>query len=571
VTDEHQSRAGDRSDPVRDVSDINPWARGGSMSKIPITTPSPEPTGESISKIPITTPAPEAAGGAVVNAATPRRSSRSSLIVIVALTGIVGVVLAITLRPWRDSPSTDDTGVAATTSIPVTSPAGTLPTPEAVVPVAGAAVVAEPDVDDRRGCGRPDVWVQVCDAANFGGAAMGAAMYAVTAGGPGLVAVGASVEDCCADFVYSAENETSYESEEYLDADAVVWTSVDGLTWSRVPHDEQVFGGPDVQQMISVTAGGPGLVAVGSERRVDEQGNAAVWTSVDGLTWTRVPDDEDVFGGPGEQQMISVTAGGPGLVAVGNDGAADNEQANAAVWTSVDGLTWTRVPDDEAVFGGQYRQRMLSVTAGVAGLVAVGSDGHPIDRYDIELAADAAVWTSPDGLTWSRVPHEEPVFGGPGEQQMNSVTVGGPGLVAVGSSEEEKAGPDDAADEPANVNHDAAVWTSPDGLTWSRVPHDEAVFAVSNTEGDLTEIMLSVTAGGPGLVAVGFDSADQCGWDAAVWTSPDGLTWSQVPSPNTCGRSGSYEQMRSVTDAGSGLVAVGWEWGESPGAAVWNS
>jgi hypothetical protein len=236
-----------------------------------------------------------------------------------------------------------------------------------------------------------------------------------------------------------------------------------------------------------------------------------VWTSVDGFTWTRVPDDEEVFGGRGEQQMVSVTAGGPGLVAVGNDGAAGNEQANAAVWTSV------------------------------------------------------------DGLTWSRVPHEEAVFGGPGEQQMNSVTVGGPGLVAVGSSEEEEVGPDDAAGEPADVNHDAAVWTSPDGLTWSRVPHDEAVFAVSIGSADMTEIMLSVTAAGPGLVAVGFDSHDQCGWDAAAWTSPDGLTWSQVPNPNTCpDPNGSYEQMLSVTDAGPGLVAVGWEWADDPGAAVWN-
>lgn len=104
VTDEHQSSADDRSDPVRDVSDVNPWAIGGSMSEIPITAP-----------------APEAAGGTVVNAATPRRGSRSLLIAIVALSAIVGVVLVITLGPWRDTPSTDGTSVAATLSITVTS------------------------------------------------------------------------------------------------------------------------------------------------------------------------------------------------------------------------------------------------------------------------------------------------------------------------------------------------------------------------------------------------------------------------------------------------------------------
>ena len=51
----------------------------------------------------------------------------------------------------------------------------------------------------------------------------------------------------------------------------------------------------------------------------NEEGNAAVWTSPDGFTWSRVPHDEAVFGGAGEQKMVSVTGGGLGLVAVGYD------------------------------------------------------------------------------------------------------------------------------------------------------------------------------------------------------------------------------------------------------------
>ena len=45
----------------------------------------------------------------------------------------------------------------------------------------------------------------------------------------------------------------------------------------------------------------------------------------------------------------------------------------------------------------------------------------------------AAVWTSVDGITWTRVPHDEALFG---DTTMSSVTAGGPGLVAVGESEE---------------------------------------------------------------------------------------------------------------------------------------
>ena len=74
------------------------------------------------------------------------------------------------------------------------------------------------------------------------------------------------------------------------------------------------------------------------------------------LAWERVPHDEAVFGGEGYQSMWSVAAGGPGLVAIGSDRVSDGGPDNAAVWTSPDGLAWTRVPHDEAIFGGGQRR-----------------------------------------------------------------------------------------------------------------------------------------------------------------------------------------------------------------------
>jgi len=310
--------------------------------------------------------------------------------------------------------------------------------------------------------------------------------------------------------------------------------------WSRVPHDEAVFGGADNQEMRSVAAGGPGLIAVGT----DESGgwSAAVWTSPDGLTWTRL-SDEAVFGGPENQGMASVVAGGPGFVAVGYDSSSGDGE-DAAVWTSPDGLTWTRVPHDQAVFGGADSQWMNEVAVGGPGLVAVGIASSDRDT-------DAAVWTSPDGLTWTRVPHDETVLGGPGTQFMASVVVGGPGLVAVGY-------------DSSGDGQNAAVWTSPDGLTWTRVPHDEATFAYAE--------MSSVAAGGPGLVAVGTDYMGGDLGGAAVWTSPDGLTWTRVPHDETVFGGPGTQFMASVVVGGPGLVAVGFD--ESDGdndAAVWTS
>jgi hypothetical protein len=234
----------------------------------------------------------------------------------------------------------------------------------------------------------------------------------------------------------------------------------------------------------NVTAGGPGLVAVGA---VEEE-VTAVWTSPDGLTWSRVPHDPAVFGGEGNQlSMNSVTAGGRGLVAVGEEESGGG-WVYAAVWTSVDGITWSRVPHSDAAFGESGVQSMSAVAAGPSGLVAVGADSSK---------GAAAVWTSPDGITWSRVSHDKAVLGGLGSQSMNSVTLGGPGLVAVGSTW-------------MGGVPDAVVWTSPDGTTWSRVPDDESVFGRA--------VMESVTSSGAGLVAVGatrpFNDFDL---DAVVW------------------------------------------------------
>ena len=346
-------------------------------------------------------------------------------------------------------------------------------------------------------------------------------MFAVASTGSGLVAVGADRSGG--------------------DADAAIWNSPDGITWSRVPHDEAALGGESDQFVNDVTVGGPGLVAVGHEGPLFADTDAAVWTSPDGITWSRAPHDEAVFGGENDQSMTSITAGGPGLVAVGRDSSGDD--SDAAVWTSADGITWSRVPHGEAVFGGENDQGMNSVTAGGLGLVAVGGDGSAEDE-------DAAAWISPNGITWSRVPHDEAVFGGDSHQYMSDVRAGGPGLVAVGRDFDDTSG--------ARV---AAVWTSPDGRAWSRVPHSDAAFAEAE--------MNSVTASGMNLVVVGVDRSVR-GWDGAVWISPDGINWSRVPHDGGMFGGDDFQRMHDVTATEVGFVAVGHDNANGEAnAAVW--
>ncbi len=364
-------------------------------------------------------------------------------------------------------------------------------TPE---PAVAASTVTGPDV----------TWSRSMDAALGGDGAQG--MFDVVAAGPGLVALGHEEQGPDAGLVCG-----------------VVWTSPDGSQWTRVPEvgaeAGECGGSPGG---TTVAAGGPGVVAMGPPSTV-------VWTSRDGLSWQQHLGEPVAW----MEQVVDVTAGGPGLVAVGVS-RADTEDSSAAVWTSPDGVTWTPVPEDEAVFGGKGSQLMMSVTQGGPGLVAVG-----IDRD-----SSAAVWTSPDGVTWTRVPDDEAVFGGEGSQHMFGVTSGGPGLVAVG---------EDWTDTESGGGR-AAVWTSPDGVTWTRVADDEAVFSVAGRNTSMGQVATL----GSTLVATGI-ALDPTGGGAhqpLAWSSADGVTWSVMdlaPLFDT----GEIGYLDSLTAGGPGLVAVG--------------
>ena len=127
-------------------------------------------------------------------------------------------------------------------------------------------------------------------------------------------------------------------------------------------------------------------------------------------------------------------------MAVGQDQSIGD--GSAAVWISADGDTWRRIPHDEAVFGGDGQQQMEGVIVWAGRLVAFGSDSSGGDT-------DAAVWTSADGEGWQRVAHDESVFGGSGEQSMTGAVVWNDDLVIVGYTDRD--------------GFDAAVWVASSG------------------------------------------------------------------------------------------------------------
>jgi hypothetical protein len=359
------------------------------------------------------------------------------------------------------------------------------------------------------------------------------------------------------------------------------------MTWERISNPA-VFGGDFAQRMVDVAQGDGMVVAVGSDRS-GRDSDAAIWYSLGGRAWSRVPHDEAVFGGDGHQQVNAVAAVGSGFVAVGTEGddatplpsmnePSESFETHAAVWHSDDGITWSRVPHHDALSGGDGGAVMNDVAYDGTGLVAVGAVYHRTEPFAvygwedgdwavIDADVDAAAWQSDDGVTWTRVVNEGDVFGGDTmRHNMNAVVAGGPGFVAVGIegfdytgfaySTPEGTGTQTTGFEYVTENA-AAVWTSPDGETWTRVVGESSL---SHSGGDVEgwATMVDIVATDAGLVAVGRDSWDPpgLGWrqSAAVWRSIDGLSWQRTDEPGELG----YAHMQGVTDTGDGrLVAVG--------------
>jgi hypothetical protein len=284
--------------------------------------------------------------------------------------------------------------------------------------------------------------------------------------------------------------------------EAAAWLSVDGSLWRQAPAVPAA--GQSV--MEDVTVGPAGIVAVGYSFAA-EGIVPMVWVSQDGLEW-QVSEDADLRRG----QMSAVAANALTYVALGFDPETDEGLA----WTSRDGRDWSAALSVPAF---EVQPSVNDVIALGDGFLAYGSTARN-ER--------AALWTSFDGQEWQLVGG----FPTSPSSTVNAVTASATQLVAVGASYLERGTM-------------ALAWTSQDGLEWQRVLDHDAF-----EEGE----MLGVVSLATGFLAVGRAGGDEReDLRAAVWTSPDGLSWLREPDDPTFARA----RMSDVLRAGPGLVALG--------------
>lgn len=357
--------------------------------------------------------------------------------------------------------------------------------------------------------------------------------------------------------------------------------------WRRIASTVQPTAPRGAGSVMAVTVVGERAVAVGVGLAAGAAGRArpGVLLGERGLTTWRAGEVDDGGGRYGQagllmQDVAALPRGAPRrLVAVGY--ANFEPDTEGVVWASDDdGDIWRLVGTGDPTFAGAI---LHAVAGGDDGLVAVGARGDP----SVPGGSSAAVWTSPDGLTWDLAPIE---VAGTAGAVLTDVAVHGGAAAAVGSDADGVPRiwwtDGDRPWEPADTVGlfrlgDALgdVVTTADGfLAIGAVdPLDGDGIVLVSTAGDRWRPMdgplgaligageqqpVTVLTQGNELVAAGWLDAR-----AAVWVSRDGQPWTLEFLDDGALSSGIY----SVTQSFQGLIAGGWRSGPGrrPGAALW--
>lgn len=310
-----------------------------------------------------------------------------------------------------------------------------------------------------------------------------------------------------------------------------LWRSDDARVWDVVDSGD-LLDNARLEHLGKVSWG---WVAAGSDGDPQFGGNPAVWLSEDGLSWEPASQIElpAVIGfaenrGPGTINCV-FEQGDEALLACGysNNGAM--------LWRSADrGKTWSVVFRE-----GLYSEIHQLIDTG-RGLLAIG-----------EISMQAATWSSPDGITWSRDDpaelkalqrYEVPV----------GVTAGNEGLLVwsrVGGNRATNSALVDTSERRP------VIWRAEDGAAWERDLIDDL----------LGHEFRSVAGFGPGFVAVSETESGEAGYSSVLW-SEDGRRWIEggefVPA-------GEDHRLTSLVPYGDGLVAGG-RWNGGPAVWVWS-
>ena len=366
-------------------------------------------------------------------------------------------------------------------------------------------------------------------------------------------------------------------------AQAVIWTSADGVTWHRMTASQLGLAavGETVQSISYATWRGNDTVISGTvisgTVAAGATSYAAAWLSTDGgSAWTRVPVPVD----HGASNAISGLAfDGSGLIAV-RPGRSASGADDGIAYFSPNGQTWqytatidptggwspavVKGADDGFVVTGRTADgQILAYTS--TGTGAAWLPTGPLGSASTESVTGATVVPGNTviaigGTAASRV-SQQPVFleanaagsvrlvplaGIPGgivpEVAVNAVAVADGQQIAVGSADGYPA-----------------VWRRTSGGSWTLV---SSLSLAQSQGGAGLSALTGVTHGAAGWLAVGLPGP-------VIWTSANGTTWQTAPGILTQGLTGAVAVAAASGPAGYAVVSTLPLPGGGCAAGVW--
>ena len=268
------------------------------------------------------------------------------------------------------------------------------------------------------------------------------------------------------------------------------WTSPDAVSWRRSAMPPT---GSSEQRDGPFHVARRGGVAVAIGNRFDGQFRAAAWWSSAPGVWNAVPLTDPLVAFDGDVNALA--AGPTGFIAVGMKD--DGFGSTVTAFHSADGRAWTVHSEFRRPVVDGFFPLGVSVTSDR--IVVVGDNANNQD-------VDGRIWTYARG--WHRVDPASIGLGGTGLQQVAGVawdpTLGFvAGGVITGGVEV------------------PTVWTSPDGLAWTRVPDGSAMVATAPAA--IHEVV---------AVAGGFLAVANSGAGPRLWRTANGRDWTVIATPS---------------------------------------
>jgi hypothetical protein len=260
---------------------------------------------------------------------------------------------------------------------------------------------------------------------------------------------------------------------------------------------------------------------------------AAVWTSIDGLTWEPAPpigpdpipmSDEQAGTGYWITDIAPVS---DGFLAFGWNRIGCCDGGQAMMWRSTDGTTWSPVDIEGSGFDAYHFSQASAIGPGGAFVVLSG----------FGLGTSTGILVSDDLVSWDVIELSQ----GDSFEPASDLAASPDRFIAVGWSQDED-----------NASHPVA-WTSTDGRAWSRLATPDGAARFSNVTWDPVRERF----------AIGGEDVDG---RATIWLTPDGASWGTVTLTAEAG------QVTDLSAADGMLFGLGTV-GPQPGAEMlaWSS